>query len=73
MQAVGDADTHGELIPQAIDRLDSVEVRMATLESQQNWLRLEQLRAEVAGLRQTMDWLIQYVAARDGAAIVRGE
>ena len=42
------------------------------MEAQQNWLRLERMRAEVAGMRQTMDWLIQYVAARDGAAIVRG-
>ena len=43
------------------------------MEAQQNWLRLEQLRAEVAGLRQTMDWLIQYVAARDGATILQGD
>lgn len=60
-------------IPQTIDRLDSVELRMANLESQQNWLRVEQLRAEMDGLRQTVNWLIEYVAARDGAAIAKGE
>ena len=60
-------------IPQTIDRLDSIDLRMANLESQQNWLRLGQLRAEVEGLRQTVDWLIEYVAARDGAAIAKGD
>lgn len=44
---------------------------MATLEAQQNWLHLEQLRAEVGGLRQTVDWLIEYIAERDGAAVER--
>ncbi|MBP8292561.1 MAG: hypothetical protein KAX65_07305 [Caldilineaceae bacterium] len=57
-------------IPQTIDRLGSVEARLANIEAQQNWLHLEQLRAEVGGLRQTVDWLIEYVAERDGAAVV---
>lgn len=73
MQAGSGADTDGVSFPATIDRIASLENRLATMEAQQNWLRLEQLRAEVAGMRQTMDWLIQYVAARDGAAIVRGE
>ena len=60
-------------IPQTIDRLGSVETRLANLEAQQNWLHLEQLRAEVGGLRQTMDWLIEYVAERDGSAVERIE
>ena len=58
-------------IPQIIDRLGSVETRLANIEAQQNWLHLEQLRAEVGGLRQTMDWLIEYVAERDGNSVVR--
>lgn len=73
MQAGSGADTDGVSFPTTIDRIASLENRLATMEAQQNWLRLEQLRAEVAGMRQTMDWLIQYVAVRDGAAIVRGE
>ena len=52
-------------------RIDSLETRTATLEAQQNWLHLEQLRAEVGGLRQTVDYLIEYVAERDSAAIAR--
>ena len=43
------------------------------MEAQQKLAAPGAVSAEVAGMRQTMDWLIQYVAARDGAAIVRGE
>lgn len=52
-------------------RIESLETRTAALEAQQNWLHLEQLRAEVGGLRQTIDWLIEYVAERDGNSVVR--
>ena len=65
------AESDGVGISQTIDRLGSVETRLATLEAQQNWLHLEQLRAEVGGLRQTVDYLIAYVAKRDGAAVAR--
>lgn len=58
-------------IPQTIDRLGSVEARLANLEAQQNWLHLEQLRAEVGGLRRTVDFLIAYIAERDGVAVAR--
>ena len=51
------------------NRIDSLELRTATLEAQQNWLHLEQLRAEVAGLHQTVTWMIEYLAERDGAAV----
>ena len=51
-------------------RIESLELRTATLEAQQNWRHLEQLRAEVAGLRQTVLWLIEYIAERDGADVV---
>ena len=57
-------------IPITIDRIESLERRTATLEAQQTWLHLEQLRAEVAGLRQTILWLIEYIAERDGADVV---
>lgn len=65
------AESEGIGISQKIDRLGSVETRVAALEAQQNWLHLEQLRAEVGGLRQTVDYLIEYVAERDSAAIAR--
>ncbi len=65
------AESDGVGISQTIDRLGSVETRLATLEAQQNWLHLEQLRAEVGGMRETMDYLIAYVAERDGAAVAR--
>ncbi len=65
------AESDGAGISQTIDRLGSVETRLATLEAQQNWLHLEQLRAEVGGMRETMDYLIAYVAERDGAAVAR--
>lgn len=54
-----------------IDRTASLEQRVASIEAQQNWLHLEQLRAEVAGLRQTVDWLIEYIAERDGGTVER--
>lgn len=56
-----------------IDRIASLEVRLAAVEGQQNWLHLEQLRAEVAGLRQTVEWLIEYIAERDSAAVGRSD
>lgn len=59
-----------DTIPQTIDRLGGVEARVATIEAQQNWLHLEQLRAEVAGLRQTVQQLIEYIAERDGMQAV---
>jgi len=52
-------------------QLDSLQVRVAVLEAQQNWLHLEQLRAEVAGLRQTVEYLVEYIAERDGASVAR--
>lgn len=54
-----------------IDRIHSLETRTANIEAQQNWLHLEQLRAEVGGLRQAIDWLIEYVAERDGSSLTR--
>lgn len=60
------AESDGVGISQTIDRLGSVETRVATLEAQQNWLHLEQLRAEVGGMRETMQYLIDYLAERDG-------
>lgn len=59
------AESDGAGISQTIDRLGSVETRVATLEAQQNWLHLEQLRSEVGGLRETMQYLINYIAERD--------
>ena len=53
------------------NRIDSLELRTATLEAQQTWLHHEQLSAEVAGLRQTVAWLIEYLAERDGATVAR--
>lgn len=52
-------------------QLDSLQVRVAVLEAQQNWLHLEQLRAEVAGLRKTVEYLVEYIAERDGASVAR--
>lgn len=66
------AVTDGAGIPQAIDRLGSIETRLANIEAQQNWLHLEQLRSEVAGLRQTVEYLVAYIAERDGAQALRG-
>ena len=60
------AESDGAGISQTIDRLGSVETRVAALEAQQNWLHIEQLRAEVGGLRETMQYLIDYLAERDG-------
>ncbi len=40
------------------NRIDSLEVRVSVLEAQQNWLHLEQLRAEVAGLRSAFDLIV---------------
>lgn len=57
--------------PITIDRIESLERRTATLEAQQNWLHLEQLRAEVGGLRQTVEYLVEYIAERDGASVAR--
>lgn len=71
VQAEQGAVTDGAGISQTIDRLGSVEARLANIEAQQNWLHLEQLRAEVAGLRKTIEYLIEYVAERDGAAVER--
>lgn len=71
MQANQNAVTDGAGIPQAIDRLGSVEARLANIEAQQNWLHIEQLRAEVGGLRQTVQQLIEYVAERDGKTVER--
>lgn len=71
VQAMQGAVTDNAGIPQTIDRLGSVEARVAIMEAQQNWLHLEQLRAEVAMLHKTVDWLIEYIAERDGAAVER--
>lgn len=71
MQAKPNAVTDGARIPQTIDRLGSVEARLASIEAQQNWLHLEQLSAEVGGLRKTIEYLIEYVAERDGSAVER--
>lgn len=71
MQTDPDPEFNGSVcIPISQGRIDSLETRTANLEAQQNWLHLEQLRAEVGGLRQTLDYLIQYVAERDSAAVV---
>ena len=72
MQAGSGADTDGVSFPATIDRIASLENRLATMEAQQNWLRLE--RCARGGGYAADDGLVdQYVAARDGAAIVRGE
>lgn len=58
-------------IPMTIgNRMDSLELRTAALEAQQAWLRIEQLQAQVGGLRQSVAWLIEYIAERDGADVV---
>lgn len=59
------AESDGAGTSQTIDRLGSVETRVAALEAQQNWLHLEQLRAEVGGMRETVQYLIDYIAERD--------
>lgn len=63
------AESDGAGIQQTIDRLGGAEARLANIEAQQNCLHLEQLRTEVAGLRQTVDWLIEYIAERDSCAV----
>jgi hypothetical protein len=63
-----DAATDGA-IDFPTQQIDSIQARLAALEAQQNWLHLEQLRAEVAGLHQTVTWMIEYLAERDGAAV----
>jgi hypothetical protein len=52
-------------------QVGSLEQRVRNLEAQQMWLHLEQLRAEVGGLRQMVDWLIEYAVERDGSAVGR--
>lgn len=64
------ATTDGAVILQ-IQPIDLIQARLAALEAQQNWLHLEQLRAEVEGLHQTINYLIEYIAERDGAAVER--
>lgn len=71
MQADNGAVTDGAGIPETIDRLGSVEARIAAIEAQHAWLRLEQLCTEIAGLRKTIDFLIEYIAERDGASVER--
>lgn len=70
MQADMTAGTDGAGFSQTIDRLGSIETRLANIDARQNWLHIEQLRSEVAGLRQTILWIIEYIAERDGADVV---
>lgn len=54
-----------------IDRIANLEQRVARIEAQHDWLRHEQLSAEVNGLRQTVEYLVEYIAQRDGATVER--
>lgn len=60
----GGASTDGAGVISTQQRFDSIEVRLAALESAQAWLRLEQLQAELARL----DALIDYIVERDGGS-----
>ena len=48
-----------------------MQARLAALESQHGWLHLEQLRVEVASLRQSVAHLVEYLAERDGLTVER--
>lgn len=60
------ASTDGAGVISTRQRLDSIEVRLAALESAQAWLRLEQLQAELASLHA----VIEYIVERDGGSVV---
>ena len=61
----GGASTDGAEVICTRQRLDSIEVRLAALESAQAWLRVEQLQAELASLHA----LIEYIVERDGGSV----